>query len=305
MSMDGILVIDKPGGFTSTQVVGIVKKLLKTKKAGHIGTLDPLATGVLPVCLNKATKVIPYLDDSCKEYVAKMQLGLTTDTQDRTGKLVDMKNVGKIARSDILKVFKNFTGEIEQIPPMYSALKQNGVRLYELARKGVEVKRKRRTVIVKELELIEFRKPVVTLRVKCSRGTYVRVLCSDIGDSLGTGATLNELRRIGSSGFNISDSFKITDVEKGNFKLIGLDQSLQHLRAFEISEDLAQDVRNGKSVSKSMLRNTCCEGFSKGENIRLMCRNELVSVVESLLSYEEIDNSDMSHQVFKIKRVFN
>lgn len=303
--INGILVLDKPRGFTSTQAVNRVKKFLNVKKAGHVGTLDPVATGVLPVCLNKATRVIPFLDDSFKEYITTMELGIVTDTMDKTGNIIQKKDIGKINKSDILQIFKKFTGIIEQIPPMYSAIKKNGVRLYELARKGIEVDRKPRTVHVRKLELIDYEHPLVSFKIDCSKGTYVRVICSDIGEELGCGARMNELRRLKCCNFDISESYEIDELAKGNFKIIDMDGSLRNLRSFEVNSDLAKDIRYGKPLSKSMLNKMNYDHFSNGEFIKLKHCNQLVSVVESLVSSQKLHDYNENDKVFKINRVFN
>lgn len=302
--MNGILVMDKPGGLTSTGAVNILKKVLNVRKAGHIGTLDPLATGVLPVCLNKATKIIPFLDNKTKEYIAKIELGIFTDTLDTTGKIIKSRKVGKIDKGDILNCFRNFEGTLEQIPPMYSALKQNGVRLYELARRGIEVERKPRKVEIYGLELIDYSHPVIKFKVRCSEGTYIRVLCSDIGSYLGTVASMKELRRTQSGEFKTDESYTLEDVKEGKFELVDIDQALNNLRALEVDTDTANHIRHGRPISRSVLSgNKYCD-FQRGEILKVRCNGHLVSVVKSLVSCDEMESCDTDSKIFNINRVF-
>ena len=180
--MDGILVIDKPKSYTSFDVVAVMRKLCGEKKIGHTGTLDPMATGVLPILVGKATRCAPFLDDTDKEYEAEFQLGLSTDTQDITGKVVS-ETPHRVTKADIEAVLPQFRGEIQQLPPMYSAVQIDGKRLYSLARQGIEVERETRPVTIYQCDLLSFDEETQkgTLRIMCSKGTYVRTLCSDIG----------------------------------------------------------------------------------------------------------------------------
>src|ERR1700758_3015788 len=207
--MDGIAILDKPKGMTSQGAVEKVKRILNIERAGHTGTLDPFATGVLPVWLGESTKVIPFLDEEFKEYEAVLRLGIETDTMDATGNVIGEKDVSKLSENDVKYVFLKFKGEIAQIPPMFSALKKNGVRLYNLARRGKEIQRFPRTVVIEELKLRELNLPFIRFFVRSSRGTYIRVLGSDIGKELGCGGHLVELRRIKSGIFNIEDAISI------------------------------------------------------------------------------------------------
>ena len=198
--MNGFLIIDKPAGITSHDVVAIVRRILKQKKVGHTGTLDPFATGVLPVALGEATKIIPYLDESVKEYRAIMRLGISTDSQDLTGKIVQQKDEGSITEARVLEAFAAVTGSISQVPPMFSAVKQGGVPLYKLARLGEEVERAPRQIIIHTLSMNHFQLPFVTFTVRCSRGTYVRTLANDLGDIIGvwssSGRTAQDKKRL-------------------------------------------------------------------------------------------------------------
>ena len=191
---DGIIIIDKPAGWTSMDVCGKLRGILKTKKVGHAGTLDPMATGVLPVFVGNATRAVSYAEGGDKEYVAGLRLGLTTNTQDTTGEVVAERPVS-VTRAQLEDVLARFTGEIDQVPPMYSAIKINGQKLYQLARKGQEIERPPRRVTIHELALLEPEDGDWRLRIRCSKGTYVRALCHDIGQALGCGGCMAAWRR--------------------------------------------------------------------------------------------------------------
>lgn len=213
--MDGILNIYKEKGYTSHDVVAKLRGILKTKKIGHTGTLDPDAQGVLPVCVGRATKLCDMLTDKDKAYETVMLLGKTTDTQDITGSVLSESELGEdITAEKVTEVINSFVGEYMQVPPMYSALKVNGKKLYELARSGIEVERKARKAYIHSIEIKDISLPRVTMTVNCSKGTYIRTLCHDIGETLGAGGCMEELLRIKSGQFEINDSIKIDDVKK-------------------------------------------------------------------------------------------
>lgn len=208
--MNGILVIDKPKEFTSFDVIAVVRRITGQRKAGHTGTLDPNATGVLPVLLGSATKVQDLILNHNKTYEAKFSLGLTTDTLDIWGEVVS-RRVSHHKKADLIEILPVFTGEIEQIPPMFSAVQKNGQRLYDLARKGIEVEREARKVTVYRLELLNFDEETQEgrLLVECSKGTYIRTIIDDIGKRLGCGAVMTELRRTEACGFSLEDSITL------------------------------------------------------------------------------------------------
>ena len=192
---NGIIIIDKPGGWTSMDVCAKLRGMFREKRIGHAGTLDPMATGILPVFVGRATRAVEFTEDYDKEYVAGLRLGVITNTQDTTGEVLEERPV-TVTREDVERVLEQFRGSIQQIPPMYSAIKINGKKLYELARKGREVERKPRQITIQELELLEqVSETDYILRVSCSKGTYVRTLCHDIGQALGCGGTMSSLRR--------------------------------------------------------------------------------------------------------------
>lgn len=203
--MNGVLVADKPAGWTSHDVVAAVKKKLGARKVGHLGTLDPMATGVLPLVVNKATKFAQFLDGGAKVYLATMELGVETDTYDSEGTVIAAHEV-TATEDEIRKVLSGFMGKIMQVPPMYSAKKVNGVPLYKLARKGVVVKRDANEIEIFENEITGISLPFVEFRVSCSRGTYVRSICHDAGALLGCGARMTALRRVGCGEFTEAEA---------------------------------------------------------------------------------------------------
>ncbi len=213
--MNGVLIVDKPARFTSFDVVAVLRKLSGQRKIGHTGTLDPNATGVLPLLLGNAAKAQDIIPNHDKEYVAGFRLGITTDTLDIWGQ-VKTEQKSSADRIATEAVIKDFTGEIEQIPPMFSAVSVNGRRLYDLARQGIEVERKPRKVTVYELELVSFdeKKQSGTLRVKCSKGTYIRTLIDDLGRKLGTGAVMTALRRTMACGFELKQALTLDEIKK-------------------------------------------------------------------------------------------
>ena len=212
--MNGIIIIDKPAGWTSHDVVGKLRGLLHERRIGHGGTLDPMATGVLPVFVGRATRAVEFCENYEKEYIAGIKLGITTDTQDITGNILK-KTAADVSKEALLEVLEQFKGEQEQIPPMYSAVKVGGKKLYELARKGKEIERKPRKIEIKKLELIEAREDgEFLLDIICSKGTYIRTLCSDIGDALGCGGVMSSLRRVRAGAFELGSAISMEYVGK-------------------------------------------------------------------------------------------
>ena len=211
-NINGIVVVNKEKGFTSHDVVNVVRRIFGTRKVGHTGTLDPDATGVLPICIGKGTKVADMLTFSDKCYEARVRLGLTTDTQDISGEILTTADVN-ISENELLEVVKKFTGNIEQIPPMYSAIKIKGQKLCDLARKGVEVERMPRSITIYSAEVRDFNGTEFNLAVHCSKGTYIRTLCHDIGAYLGCGAVMTELKRTKSSCFSLDNSYTLDELK--------------------------------------------------------------------------------------------
>ncbi|MBQ3548915.1 MAG: tRNA pseudouridine(55) synthase TruB [Oscillospiraceae bacterium] len=244
---EGIVIIDKPAEWTSMDVCAKLRGILKTKKVGHAGTLDPMATGVLPVFVGQATRGVSFAESGEKEYVATLRLGLTTDTQDSTGNLLTTASVTATA-ADVMAVLPQFTGDILQIPPMYSAIKIGGQKLYDLARQGREVERKPRPVIIYQLELLEqVNEAEFLLRVRCSKGTYIRTLCHDIGQALGCGGVMSSLRRTMAAGFTLEEAVTIDEVqEKGEAVLRPVDTLFRHCGEYRITHQRVEFLcRNG------------------------------------------------------------
>ncbi len=251
--INGFVVIDKPAGITSHDVVSRVRRILGTRKVGHTGTLDPFATGVLPVAVNDGTKAIPFLDEGIKIYKALMQMGVATDTLDMTGSVVQSADCSSVTSDALASVLTQFTGRIGQIPPMYSAIKSDGQPLYKLARQGQVIERKTREVEISSLELQLFEPPYAGFRVVCSRGTYVRTLADDIGRTLGCGAALKELRRLASGPFHISHSVTLPELEEHvragtvDHCSVPVSAALSNLTEISLLESGLQRIRHGRS----------------------------------------------------------
>lgn len=256
--MNGILNIYKPKGITSFDVVRKVRHLCGKEKVGHAGTLDPLATGVLPVCIGKATKIIDYVMNESKIYKATLKLGVNTDTYDKEGNVILTKDASKITLLDLQKTINEFIGTISQIPPMYSALKVNGKRLYDLARKGIEVEREPRIINIYSIEVISFNTPYAEILVHCSKGTYIRSLCYDIGESLGCGASMWELERVKNGIFNSADSVHLEDLNVDNISdyLITMEKALIKYDSIHLNEYFKPLFINGVSIQDHRLINS-------------------------------------------------
>ena len=224
--MDGILLINKPAGYTSHDIVGIVRKKLHTKKVGHCGTLDPDATGVLVVCVNKATKAIQFLMSDTKVYRATLSIGKSTDTYDASGKILEEKEVGQISQAQVIDVLNSFLGKSKQKPPIYSAIKVNGKKLYEYARNGEEVEIKERDIEIMMIELIDFSNNEIVFDVKCSKGTYIRSLCVDIAKKLGYPGHMSHLERRQAGRFLITDCITLEQLENDDHSLHSIDDAL-------------------------------------------------------------------------------
>ncbi|MEE4143432.1 MAG: tRNA pseudouridine(55) synthase TruB [Halieaceae bacterium] len=229
--LDGILVLDKPAGLSSNRALQVVKRLYGAAKAGHTGSLDPLATGVLPLCFGEATKFSQFLLDADKAYESTFVLGIATDTGDAEGQVLASRDASALSESDVAAALDDFRGEIEQVPSMFSALKHQGQPLYKLARKGLEVERKARRVVIKQLELRAFRggpRPEVDIYLECSKGTYVRSIAEDLGQALACGAHVARLRRTRAGAFGIADSVALATLEalKANDRLAEMDSLL-------------------------------------------------------------------------------
>ena len=250
--MNVVINLNKPKGISSQQAVTRVKRITGVKKAGHAGTLDPMATGVLLVCIGEATKITRFLSDLDKEYLTVMKLGEKTDTYDSEGAVVQRSEGFSLGREDIEKVLAGFRGTIEQIPPMFSALKVGGRPLYALARSGITVERAGREITIHGMEITGFSLPFVELKISCSKGTYIRSLCNDIGEALGVGAHVTGLQRTRIGGFLIEDSVTLDGLEKspaaGN-ACVSVDEALGHLEEMSLDEGDFSGAKNGASVT--------------------------------------------------------
>jgi tRNA pseudouridine55 synthase len=278
--MDGVICVDKPSGMTSFEVVALLRKLTHERKAGHAGTLDPMATGVLPVFFGEATKAIPILPNSDKRYNAGMRLGITTDTGDITGKVISTAAVN-VTDEQVREAVNSFKGEINQIPPMYSALKKDGKHLYEIARQGGSIERSPRKITIYDISIIGKDKLSgdYNISVHCSKGTYIRTLCEDIGKKLGSGAAMSSLRRSFAAGFKIEESHTLDEIkslaeqDKLNDIILKVENVLSALPRISVTAKQAVRFRNGGELSFDRIAGVCEEGL-----YRIFCGNLFIGV---------------------------
>ena len=269
--MNGIVIVDKPQGWTSQDVTARLRRVYATRRIGHGGTLDPMATGVLPVFVGRATRGVEFFEHAEKTYETVLLLGRTTDTQDVTGTVLAEKAV-RLSPADIEKVLPRFRGDILQVPPMYSALKVNGKKLYELARKGQEVERQPRPITVFELTNLGFDGIRLSLRVKCSKGTYIRTLCQDIGEALGCGGCMEALRRVRAGEYGIEDAVPLEQLlerETPERYLRGLDTMFAHCPAVTLTPNQEKRCRNGNPFSSPLPQGTYRAYSQSGEFLML------------------------------------
>lgn len=264
--MNGILCIHKPAEFTSFDVIAKVRGILGQRKMGHAGTLDPMATGVLPVFLGGATKAISLMEDHTKQYRASFRLGLTSDTQDIWGNILSQRDV-KVCKGDVLSALEKFRGDILQIPPMVSAVHHEGKRLYDLARQGIQVEREPRPIRISLLTLVDGNEKTgeYTVDVACSQGTYIRTLCADIGEALGCGAVMTSLLRTRSCGFTLEECVTIEELQRirnegGAFPILPIKRAFRHLPDLTITAAQTNRFRNGGDLDAKRLRGTKGEG---------------------------------------------
>jgi tRNA pseudouridine55 synthase len=274
--ISGILLIDKPEGLSSFDVVRRVRRLLEERKIGHLGTLDPFATGLLPLCLGEATKLVPYLMPGAKTYRATIKLGAATDTQDLTGRVVSRTETWP-SPEQIYQAAARFVGEIQQVPPMHSALHYQGERLYKLARRGETVALAPRPVTIYRLEVEEIDLPQVTITVQCSQGTYIRTLAADLGASLGCGAHLTALRRLAVGSFLVSDALGLAALEEAApevclTRIIPLTACLPGMRQVRVGPEAAGKLRRGQAVAWPD------EGFQPEELVQVLTAGEMLAV---------------------------
>ncbi len=310
--MDGILVVDKPSGISSFGVVRQVKRWLRIKKVGHTGTLDPFASGVLPLAINEGTKTVPFLMEEQKEYEAVLKLGVETDTYDRTGRVtatIDLDRF-RLDEENIKRVMRGFIGRIEQIPPMFSAVKHRGRPLYKLARRGIVVKRKPRVVEITDIGVTRICLPLVTFTVACSRGTYIRTLAHDIGRELKCGAHLYELHRTRSGPFGLEDAVPFRDVkslaEGGMIEgsILPLSRVLEGLPKLCVEGELQRRVRRGGQILVRDIRESPFPRIDRGVPVRVISSDgDLIAIARAEMGYA----GPMEEQAvaFRLLRVFH
>jgi len=298
--MNGLLLIDKPQGLTSHDVVRRVRRLLRTRRVGHAGTLDPLATGVLPVAVGEATRLVQFLMEGEKSYRATLRLGEITDTQDAEGEVLERRPLEGVTVAAVEAAARSLEGEVQQVPPMYSALKKDGVPLYRLAREGLDVPREARSIIVRRLQVLSIDLPLVTFEVDCSKGTYVRTLCHDLGLALGCGAHMVALRRTRTGTFTEADCVTLEELEReeGEARLLSLGEVLREMPALELEAQAARRLADGiPPESSSLMAPPSC---SEGETVRLMQGQSLLAVARYAPGREKEKRGD-----FELLRVFN
>ncbi|WIF96200.1 tRNA pseudouridine(55) synthase TruB [Caminicella sporogenes] len=298
--MIGFLNILKPPNMTSHDVVNFVRKNLNVKKVGHSGTLDPMATGVLPICIGKATKLIEFMQNDTKTYRAELTLGIVTDTQDRWGNILDTVNVN-VSEEKIFEVFNSFKGEKTQIPPMYSALKYKGKKLYELARQGITVERKPRKIYIYDISIIDINANKILFDVNCSKGTYIRTLCHDIGMALGCGGHMSFLARLRSGYFNLDDSLtleEITALDKDILEkqyIYKLDYPIKYLPRVDVKQFALRFLLNGVALQKKAF--TLNSNIKNGSIVRLYVNNTFKAI--------GIYKKNNKHSIIQIKKLFS
>ena len=302
--IDGILNVYKEPGYTSFDVVAKMRGILKQKKIGHTGTLDPMAEGVLPVCMGKATKLVDMLTLGTKEYRAVMQLGITTDTEDITGNVLSEGVLdSSVADADVRDCIMSFVGKYDQIPPMYSAIKKDGKKLYEYARQGIEIERTARPVEIFSIDNIVISRTEISFDVHCSKGTYIRSLCRDIGDKLGCGATLKALTRSEAHGFKLEDALKLSEIEelrdsgKLSEYILPVDALLSGYKRFAVKAEQQKYLMNGNKLFPRQLKAMDAannEAVCDGEIIRVYSGNEFLA----LYQYEKSDNIYKPYKMF-------
>ena len=285
--MDGIVIVDKPTGWTSQDVVSKLRGVFKTRRIGHGGTLDPMATGVLPVFVGRATRAVEFFEHAEKTYEATLRLGISTNTEDITGEILEEKPVN-VTEEQLLETLSRFRGDIFQIPPMYSAIKINGQKLCDLARKGREVERKPRPVTIYALDCLSFEGTTAKLRIHCSKGTYIRTLCKDIGAALGCGGTMEALRRVAAGDYEISEAVTMETLIKaedpGAF-LLPTDSLFASYPAVTLTEKQTLRCRNGNQFSVAMEPGTYRAYSPEGEFLMLArVEDGVMSTIKSFFS---------------------
>ncbi|MGN1370761.1 MAG: tRNA pseudouridine(55) synthase TruB [Candidatus Coprovivens sp.] len=268
--MNGILIVNKPKDFTSRDVVNKISHIFKIKKIGHTGTLDPIATGVLVICIGNTTKLCEILTSEYKEYIATIKLGIKTDTLDITGNIIETKPFD-ITEAQIKEVLSSFLGESIQETPIYSAVKVNGKKLYEYARAGKKIELPTRKIHIKDIELISYNSDEIVFKTTVSKGTYIRALVDDICKKLNTVGTMSDLIRTKQGNFKIEDSYTIEDIENNKYKLLTIEETLSNLESININEETYNKVKNGSVIDKNFKNNIAC----------LVYKNKIVAIYQT------------------------
>lgn len=305
----GILLIDKPAGMTSHDVVARARRLLGVKKIGHAGTLDPFATGLLILLIGEGTKLSDSLMDGAKGYLAEIRLGEKTDTGDSTGTIIVRRSFENVSESTFNEALSQFTGIIRQRPPMYSAVKKNGTPLYRLARKGIEVERTEREVSVETIELLDFAPPRITLRILCSKGTYVRTLAETISEAVGSCGHLNQLRRLESGTFSITDALSMKDLEDPDLvcsRMISLKDAIPMMPEIVVGREAAKRISAGNRLIAEWIKEINPEKVVKGQKMKVVdTKGSLLSIVEAVNEFRFGGDMPSELVVGKSLRVFN
>jgi len=310
MRIDGFLIVDKPEGITSLDVVREVKRKLRVGKAGHVGTLDPFATGVLPVALNEGTRLIPFLNDEPKRYEGTLKLGEETTTDDLTGEIISKRPWRLVTSEELRKAFQSFSGKIQQTPPMFSAVKVEGKPLYLWARKGLEIEQKEKEVNIFHFQIEEIDLPLVRFHISCSKGTYIRALAKDVGRKIGCGAHLVQLRRLQSGLFRIEkamawDKMKVLSPETIRPSFLSLEEALPGLPEVIGSNSVVQKVRLGQRMLVRDFLPPFPPEFDQGNWIKVTAPGEgLVAILKSEVKSTDIPWTREDSVVFRPLRVF-
>ena len=308
-TQNNVVNLFKPSGPTSFDMVWSVRKILGVKKAGHIGTLDPIADGVLPICLNRSTRIIQFLSSLQKTYRATLELGSETDTQDATGRVISTNDPSLINEAKMKQIFQTFVGEQDQVPPMYSAKKKNGIPLYKLARNGINIHRDPVKIVVYSMDFIKKERNQVIFEVRCSSGTYIRTLSHDIGKKLGCCAHMVRLTRTKVGLFSMGSTMTLEELKtahkEGSLsrKLLHLEEVLNFLPTVRVKEEYLKSISHGVALSKCFLE-ALPDRFEPGHYFRVLGSNDkILAVVEPVVDQDKLSELSAEDVVFKAKRV--
>lgn len=281
--MNGVIIVDKPSGVTSRDVVNVICKKFNTKKVGHTGTLDPIATGVLAICIGKATKLVEVLTSNDKEYIATVKLGILTDTLDTDGKVLK-KQETFVDKNELLNILNSFVGTYNQSVPIYSAVKINGKKLYEYAREGIEVKLPKRMVEIKNIELLEFSNDSYKFKVNVSKGTYIRSLIKDINDKLGVIGVMSNLKRTKQGKFDIKDAFSLENIQNDDYKILSITDVLKDDNCVIINDNLYNVIKNGGLI----------DNVYKDDYVTFIYKDEVIAI------YKRYDKDSTKMKPYKM-----